>query len=207
MKITENELDFLRRSIKTRLSRRRYLHTVSVESCAARLAEHLVPDSVNIVRAAALLHDITKELSLDEQLLLLNRDELTDEDFSSPDILHSFSAPYAVLRDFPDFADEKILSAVKNHTVGDGDMTLIDLIVFISDYAEETRRAESCQAVNKYLFDGFESLCDSEKRTRLYKACLMAISLTREYLCAGGKHVNSRMDKCEKFLLKQILQQ
>lgn len=205
MKINEKDLSILRNKVKSILSSKRYLHTVSVEKCAEKLAIALNIEDVGIVRAAALLHDITKELDFNEQTRILRDEALTSEDFDTPAILHSFSAPLVILRDFPEYRDKRILSAVKNHTVGDEGMSLIDLIVFIADYAEETRTNESCISVNKYLFLGLDGLEHAERLKRLYNACLMAIGFTKEYLSRSGKSINPRTDRCEKFLKEQIL--
>ena len=47
---------------------KRYLHTLAVEEEAARLGELFLPDRINALRAAALLHDITKRDDLEKQL-------------------------------------------------------------------------------------------------------------------------------------------
>ncbi|MBQ2738387.1 MAG: bis(5'-nucleosyl)-tetraphosphatase (symmetrical) YqeK [Clostridia bacterium] len=205
MKINENDLNLLRERVEKILSKKRFLHTVSVEKCAQRLAVALEVTDVSIVRAAALLHDITKELDFSEHLELLRGVNLAEEDLEAPAILHSFSAPFVILRDFPEYSDERILSAVKNHTTGDDGMSLTDLIIFIADYAEQTRTNQSCITVNKFLFDNLEALTKTERLERLYKACLMAIGFTKEYLSASGGRINQRTDRCEKFLKEKIL--
>ena len=180
MNISESELSCLRLEIKSRLSEKRYLHTLSVEECAKRLSELIIPHKVNEARVASLLHDVTKELSFDEHILLIGRDKLDEEDILSPQILHSFSAEYMILRDFVRFSADEILSAVRKHTVGDADMSLLDLIVFVSDYCEPTRVALPCREVFSYLFDGIEELDLSGRIKRLYEACLITISKTKE---------------------------
>ena len=59
--ITEEKIEGLRARVKALLSPKRWLHTSEVEKMAARLAELYCPQKANLLRAAALLHDITKE--------------------------------------------------------------------------------------------------------------------------------------------------
>ena len=72
-KITERMLDELREELRGTMSEKRYRHTVEVERMAARLGVLYAPDQLPILRAAALLHDITKEFSLQTQLQILQK--------------------------------------------------------------------------------------------------------------------------------------
>lgn len=66
-------LDELRLSVKDRLSIFRWSHTEGVERMAARISKILAPDKEYELRAAALLHDITKEKKIDEQIDICER--------------------------------------------------------------------------------------------------------------------------------------
>ena len=59
--ITEKMLDALRESVMARMSPKRFRHTAEVEKRAERLGEIYAPEKKITLRAAALLHDITKE--------------------------------------------------------------------------------------------------------------------------------------------------
>ena len=60
MKYNEKQLSALRSEMGKRLSKKRYIHTLGVEEMAAWIGEKCLPDSVDKLRAAALLHDISK---------------------------------------------------------------------------------------------------------------------------------------------------
>ena len=68
MKFSEEQLKKLRENISGLMSEKRFHHTAEVEKMAARIGEIYAPDKVDILRAAALLHDITKEYSTEKQL-------------------------------------------------------------------------------------------------------------------------------------------
>ena len=59
--ITEEQLAELREAISKVLSPKRYDHTLEVEKMTEKLCKIYCPDKILMLRAAALLHDITKE--------------------------------------------------------------------------------------------------------------------------------------------------
>ena len=133
MIFSEIKLSELREKLKLLLSAKRFSHTIGVEKCAAAIGAVLMPDSIEELRAAALLHDVAKEICIDEQLELLRESKfpLTDEDAATAGVIHSFTAPLIIKRDFPDFANDNILSSVEKHTVGAESMSVFDKIIFI----------------------------------------------------------------------------
>ena len=195
MVFTDKQLSELKEKIKLRMSEKRFSHTLGVERCARTLAEALIPDRISEARAAALLHDVSKEIAREEQIKLLedNKFELTNEDINTEGVIHSFTAPIVISRDFKMFATQDVLSSTLKHTVGDSEMSIFDKIIFISDYAEDTRRYESCIRVRELLFDGFDALSYADKLKRLDEACIAAIDGTCEALRKSGNHINSRM--------------
>lgn len=149
----ENELVALRAAVRARLSEKRYKHTLGVETAAARLAQAFLPEKENDLRAAALLHDIAKELPTEEQLRLIDEGhaDVSPAERNMTAILHAYAAPAVILRDFPTFATEEILRAVACHTAGREDMTVFDKIIFIADYTEDGRTYPSCVSVREKL--------------------------------------------------------
>ena len=208
MVFTDEKLSELRENIKSRMSEKRFLHTLGVERCAKRLGELIMPNRVSELRAAALLHDISKEIPIDKQFEILenNTFSLTDEDRKTIGVIHSFTAPYFILEQFPDFASPDILSAVFNHTLGCDNMSDFDKIIFVSDYVEETRTFASCITVRDYLFDGIEGLNEDDLHVRLDTAVLSAINGSIGALNKSNHPINSRIYKAKNSLEKQNLQ-
>ena len=56
----------LREEVLRELSPQRFRHTVAVEEMVARLANLYCPDQSDLLRVAALLHDVTKEWSVEQ---------------------------------------------------------------------------------------------------------------------------------------------
>ena len=208
IKYTEDDIVYLRNAVAERMSGKRYSHTLGVERCAKKLGELIIPDCVTELRVAALLHDVSKEMPLEEQLCILSEANyrLNDIDLKTKGIIHSFSAPYVIKRDFSRFASDKVLSAVEKHTVGSADMTVFDMIVFISDYIEDTRPYTSCIELREYMFNGIEELPAAERVNRLFLACLKAIKNTEKAISDRADIVNPRMLSAKKYIEKKILQ-
>lgn len=146
--MSENKiLDRLRDVIKSRESEKRYRHTLGVEQEATELGSLLLPDKISELRAAALLHDVTKCLCDEEQFSLARQLGLvlTPELLASPQVLHGFTAARLIPKEFPDFATPEIIHAVAIHTTGDTEMSLFDKIIFVADYTEPGRQQIACQ--------------------------------------------------------------
>ena len=204
MKFTEKELELLRLAVKDRLSEKRYIHTLGVETAAARIGEIVCPEDVPALRAAALLHDITKELSGDEQLALLAEQGITDgDDISASAIHHSLTAPAVIKRDFPEFATERVLSAVRNHTTGDECMSVFDEIIFLADYIEDGRTYPACVELRQWLYRELDGAHSREAAlTALHTATLAAIDNTIKSIRARGGKLNPRTLSARDYIQK-----
>ena len=199
----ENSLTDLRAAVKTAISEKRYLHTVGVEDMAKHLGSAIIPERVNELRAAALLHDIAKELSHDEQVCLVKSSDIlyTEEDIETKPALHSIAAIPVIKRDFPEYATEDILSAVANHTLGNDGMSVFDEIIYISDYAEAGRTYPTCQAVRKYLLENVSpDKAYQDNVNVLHTALLLSIEHTVESLKIRNENINSKTFLTKRYL-------
>lgn len=179
----ERLLDALREKISTYMSGKRLSHTLAVEREIKKLCDVYAPDKEYTLRAAALLHDITKELSVQKQLQLCEEFGIMymPEEILTPKIFHSRTAPAVIERDFPEFADEEILSAVRWHTTGRADMTLGEELLFLADYIEDTRTFESCVTLREFFWNGVDGAAD--KAAHLTDTMIMALDMTVNELC------------------------
>lgn len=195
MLYTEEQLTLLREKTSKRMSAKRFSHTLGVERCAKRLGELILPNRVSELRAAALLHDIAKEMPIEQQFEVLNKNSfyLTDEDRETTGVIHSYTAPFVIKDEFSVFATRDILSAVFNHTLGCENMSLFDKIIFVSDYVEDTRIYASCIRVREFLFNGIESLSYEEKLKRFDCAFIAVIDGVIEALTRMGQPINSKI--------------
>ena len=92
---------------------------------------------------ASLLHDYGKIFKYEELFRIAVEENLGLSDFelNCKPIIHGFVTPFLIKRDF-DVVDFEIEQAIKCHTVGSCNMTIIDKLLYISDKVEETRSYE-----------------------------------------------------------------
>ena len=184
--VTAEMLDALRKKLDLGFSRgamseKRYRHTLEVEKMAARLGEIFIPEKVNILRAAALLHDVTKEYPADIQISLAGKYgiSITELDLCAPKTLHAMTAAASIAFDYPEFNIDEVVSSVRWHTTGHANMTLCEKIVYLADYIDMSRTFFDCVKLREYFFcDGFDSMSDDMKLCHLDKTLLMSYDMT-----------------------------
>ena len=178
-------LDRLRISVRESMSEYRFHHTAEVEKMAVRLAELFAPDKLYILRAAALLHDITKELSTEEQIKLCASHgiELSPLDIAAPRTLHPITAAAVIPERYPEFAEEEIISAVRWHTTGRADMSICDKLIYLADYIDMSRKFKDCVEIRNYFFDAEPEKMSTEARLEhLRKTLILSFDRTIEIL-------------------------
>lgn len=185
------------------MSEKRYAHTLAVEDEAAYIAGFVLPEKTGMLRAAALLHDVAKELSSEKQLNYIERFDIITNDAKviPPAVMHAAAAPGAVSEYFPDYAEPEILSAVRYHTTGRRGMTLFDAVIFIADYTEATRRYESCKKCREYLHTGLENADGRDEAVRvLTYAVLMSLADTLAHIKEKGSALDGDTVDAERWL-------
>ena len=119
--------------------RHRYAHTLRVARMAVRLARRYRED-VERALLAGMLHDLARLYS-DERLLEESRARgltISAFDEAHPRVLHArLGAELA--RELFGIDDERILSAIRYHTLGAGSMNTLDAIVYLADSLEPGR--------------------------------------------------------------------
>ena len=134
---TWNELEVL---LSERLKPARFRHTMGVAETAERLARKYGADPMR-ARLAGMLHDCAKSMDYDQMVALVkgNVPDLDGEELSTEPVLHA-PAGMLLARDEYGVRDPEILSAIRRHTLGDKNMTLLDAVIFVSDFIEPSRR-------------------------------------------------------------------
>ncbi len=185
--INESNLLQLREHIKVSMSGRRAVHTLEVEQMAIRLGEIYAPAEIYTLRAAALLHDITKELNTDEHIVLCEKYavQLEENDIYAPKTLHARTAAAIIPYKYPEFATDGVLSAVRWHTTGREGMALSEKIIYLADYIDMSRTFDDCIKLRNYFFGfDFENATFDEKISHLNDTLLMSYDMTITALLA-----------------------
>ncbi len=128
-----------RNIIRSMMGDYRYTHSVNVAEEAVLLAKRY---GCNEQKAyiAGILHDITKEIPHEEQLQII-RDGgiiLDDVQQNAPKLWHSISGSVYVNTKLG-ITDSDIINAVRYHTTGRADMSLLEKIIYTADYTSKER--------------------------------------------------------------------
>ena len=200
--IDERMLDELREAMGKTMTKARYTHTVEVEKMVVRLCELYCPEKKNILRAAALLHDFTKEYDVKVQLSILTKPgiEFSEEDRLAPKLFHARTASLLIPDLYNDYANDEVISAVRWHTTGRADMTITEKVLYLADYIDMSREYEDCKKLRKYFFDAEpEKMDENQRALHLEKTLLMSYNMTMADLLNKGAiickdSVNARND-------------
>ena len=125
--------------VRSRLSDKRYEHTLNVKKMAVRLAKRYGVDE-DKAALAALLHDSAKEISKDEMRELMRQyPQYAEGGEERPaSVWHGICA--AILaRTRWGVEDEAILSAIACHTAGKAGMSKLDKVVYLADMTSKER--------------------------------------------------------------------
>ena len=137
-----------RQDILKRLSGYRKKHTLGCEKAARQLAKQYGEDP-DRCGFAALLHDITKGFSEEEQLYLCKKYGIMtcDVEKRAAKILHGKTAAKIAQEAYG--IDAEMADAISYHTTGRKHMTKMDKILYLADFIEETRTFEGVEPARK----------------------------------------------------------
>ncbi len=163
---SERALDRLREELRATMSENRFAHTLGVERTVAEMAALYCPERGGLLRAAALLHDCTKEYGEKQTKELLAKEgvKLRPDEKESPQIWHAITAPFEIARLYPELAEEELLACVRWHTTGHENMTVPEGLLYLADVIEPTRSYPACVALRKRFWDADPAAMTKEER-------------------------------------------
>lgn len=170
--MADYDLKLLQKQMKEELSEDRYEHTLGVMYTAESLAMRY---GVDMTRAAVagLLHDCAKCIPNTQKIKMCKKHgiEITEMEERNPSLLHAKLGAYMAQKVY-NVDDEEILSAIRFHTTGKPDMSMLDMIIYMADYIEPNRdKAPNLKEIRKLTFENIEeALYQVLERTLTYLA-------------------------------------
>lgn len=149
-------LEKLREEAYSHLDAKRVNHVAGCESAAIKLAE-IWGEDVEKAATAGILHDITKRLSYQQQLQMIEKYGIVcDNDLlNSPRLLHAVTG--AVLAQKLFHAPEDVCSAIRWHTTGRPEMTRLEKIIYLADFTEPTRDFDGVDELRRAAAENLDS--------------------------------------------------
>ena len=183
----------LRGQVTADMSEKRARHTLAVEQMAARLAALYCPEKEQMLRIAALLHDVTKEWSTDQHAAFLRAQGVTPTamDLAAPKTLHAKTAALLIPEQYAAYATEEVISAVRYHTTGRENMTLTEQIVYLADYIDDSRTFPDCVALREAFWGATpESMSAELRKTHLWRVLVQSFDMTITGILEDGAPVS-----------------
>lgn len=199
------DFDFFESIAKSHESEKRFKHTLGVQKEAYKLGSMFMPHNAEKLRLAGLLHDITKDFPLKNQLDMCHEYGIEiDESNIVPKLLHAKTGAEYSRRTFgADIIDDEIYNGIYYHTTGCAGMSLFDSIIYLADYIEEGRTFEDCIVLRNYFYNGVsEAASDIDKLEILRKTMVMSFDLTIKNLIDEAKEIDKDTINARNYFLK-----
>ena len=156
---------------------KRVNHVLGCRDTAVDLAKHWGADETDAARAG-ILHDITKALRGQLQLTLCNAYGIILDDFSMkyPKTLHALTGALVAERIFGE--NQAVVNAIRHHTTGTADMTLLEKIIYVADYIEPCRDFPGVEKLRELAYKDIDA------------ALKLGLEMTLELLKKQGSEVS-----------------
>lgn len=188
-----NELSAIREKLKASLKKSRYEHTIGVEFTGAALAMKYGAD-IHRVRIAGLLHDCAKNISDKEQLIKCKEFciPISETEEKNPYLLHGKLGAYMARVNYG-ILDQQVLDAIKYHTTGRINMTIMEKIIFTADYIEPSRdKAPGLEQIRQMAFEDID------------RAMIMIFEDTMEYIRSSGNQLDMTTKDAYDYLVSHM---
>ncbi|MEG0364817.1 MAG: nicotinate (nicotinamide) nucleotide adenylyltransferase [Erysipelotrichales bacterium] len=173
---------YLQEYVYTHLSKARAQHTIRVAKLAKKLALHYSIDETKAY-IAAMLHDIAKELPLEEQFKLVG--DCSDLFEASNPTIHQYSA-CNYIKEVMSINDDEVESAICKHTTGNFEMSKLDKIIYCADMLEENRTFKDIDKLRSLLYIDIDEC---------FKQCFIK---SYDFLVSKGIYIDSKLKKLKE---------
>jgi predicted HD superfamily hydrolase involved in NAD metabolism len=141
--------------VKLQLTEHRYQHTLGVMETAISLAEKYGAD-VTKAEIAAIFHDYAKFRPKDEMKeIIMSQGLPQDLLLYNTELWHAPVGAYLVEKE-AGFSDNEVLDAIRYHTSGRPNMTLLEKVIYLADYIEPGRHFPGVEEVREIANENLE---------------------------------------------------
>ena len=158
----------------------RYMHMLEVVDMALKINKHfnfnLDEEKIKIV---GILHDYTKRYSFEESLEIIKVLPKEEQEIwnKSEVVIHCVTSSIIVKEKFG-INDPEMLDAIKYHTTGYPNMTMLAKVLYVADAIEATRVYDGVEVLRKTVFEDFN------------KGLLLIMETTLKHLKEKGLYIN-----------------
>ncbi|HZK40850.1 MAG TPA: bis(5'-nucleosyl)-tetraphosphatase (symmetrical) YqeK [Atribacterota bacterium] len=187
------DIDLIKISLKEMLGEERLEHSVNTSKIARKLAIKYDYDA-DKAEVAGLLHDCAKDLDYKtlEKMVLECNIELDEIIRKIPKLLHPLAGAAIAKKEF-NIQDPVILKAIKAHSTGAAQMSLLDKIIYLSDKIEPLRNMNGVEEVRKMA------------EINLDRAVLMALDMGLLYLISKNLLIHPVSIEARNNILSKVV--
>ncbi len=180
--------------LKEMLPERRLKHSMNVSQCAVKLSEIYGYD-MEKAKLAGLIHDCAKYFNDDQvedsiKKFNIELDSLEENNIS---LSHSVIGSYVIQETF-NIKDEDIINAVRYHTTGRENMSILEKIIYMADLIEEGRKFPLVDKLRELAYNG-----------SLDEALLLSFNNTIKFVMDNNQLIHPRTVSARNYILREIL--
>ena len=141
--------------LRARLDDYRFTHSVNVAKTCRELAKMYGCDEEKAY-FAGLLHDVFKNEPKEKMLAFFEQNGivLSECERSAPKLWHAIGGSVYLQKTYG--FDEEFIRAVRYHTTGRANMTLLEKIIYLADYIEPTRDFPDVDVLRKACYEDLD---------------------------------------------------
>lgn len=180
--------------LKGMLPERRLKHSLNVSKCAVKLSEIYKCDKEK-AEIAGLVHDCAKYFT-DEQIedsIKRFNVELDPLEVNNIALSHSVIGSYVAV-DIFNIKDKEIINAIKYHTTGKENMSLLEKIIYMADLIEEDRNFPRVEELRELTYSG-----------KLEEALLLSFNNTIKFVIDNNQLIHPRTIKARNYILEELI--
>lgn len=176
------------------LPERRKKHSLNVAKCAVKLSEIYNCDK-DKAYLAGMVHDCAKYFNDDQvkyyvEKLNIDLDDMEENNLA---LSHSVIGSY-IIQELFDIHDDEIINAVRYHTTGRENMTLLEKIIYMADLIEEGRNFPRVDEFRELTYNG-----------KLEEALLLSFNNTIKFVMDNNQLIHPRTVSARNYILREIL--
>lgn len=179
----------IERQIIEDIGEKRYSHSLRVVETALKLGEIYNEDKENI-KVAAKLHDCGKIRDKTQLLKMSNDFDIILDEYMKQnlELIHGYLGAKIAEKRYK-VKNKEILNAIKYHTTGREDMTLLEKIIYIADYIEPGRNFDGVEEIRQMAFKDID------------KSIIMAMDKTIKFLIDNKNLIHRRTIEARNYLI------
>ncbi len=140
-------IEKIKSKVRGYISEKRFIHSVGVANTAVYLSKIWGGNSGKLF-VAGILHDVARDMSAEKLIEIAEKNgyRIDEVEYANPVLLH---APVGAIIAKSDFGitDEEILNCIRYHTTGRKNMSLNEVIIYVSDFIEPSRNFPDAERV------------------------------------------------------------